>query len=102
MQLWDGQAGLEHVFPEIDRLAARCRFRDCRHHSEPGCAVLHALEDRSLEQSRYDSYCKLEKELEFVESRRDEALRQARKKTERKFGRMAREATRRKRKLQGL
>ncbi len=39
MQLWDAASGIEHVFGEVAELAARCRFRDCKHGGEPGCAV---------------------------------------------------------------
>ena len=44
LRVWDLDEGLEQTFPEIEQLAHQCRYRDCRHHSEPGCAVIEALE----------------------------------------------------------
>ncbi len=48
MQLWDAEDGVAQVFADIDLLAAQCRFADCRHEAEPGCAVLAALSARTL------------------------------------------------------
>ncbi len=62
MGLWGVDSGLEETFPDIEELAAACRFRDCTHSSEPGCAVQAALDDGSLEQKRYNSYCALVRE----------------------------------------
>lgn len=54
--------GLEDAFADIAELALDCRFRDCRHEGEPGCAVLAALADGRLDRDRYESYRKLERE----------------------------------------
>jgi ribosome biogenesis GTPase len=62
LKLWEAQEGLEATFSEIEDLAAGCRFGDCRHASEPGCAVLAAIADGSLERERFESYLKLEAE----------------------------------------
>lgn len=59
LRIWALDEGLERAFPEIDALAASCRFGDCRHESEPGCAVLEALEAGSLDPDRLASYRKL-------------------------------------------
>ena len=63
--LWDADSGVSTTFADIEALFAQCRFDDCRHKSEPGCAVRVALEDGTLEPSRWESWCKLQKELRF-------------------------------------
>jgi ribosome biogenesis GTPase len=64
MQIWDVDAGLEAAFSEIDELASECRFRDCRHETEPGCAVLVALASGRIKPERLASYRKLDAEAE--------------------------------------
>lgn len=56
---------LEKTFDDIEALAARCRFRDCTHTTEPGCAILAALEEGALEPRRYQNYCKLKTEAGY-------------------------------------
>ncbi|NUS10115.1 MAG: ribosome small subunit-dependent GTPase A [Streptomyces sp.] len=73
--LWDAQEGVGQVFAEIEQLAADCRFQDCAHVSEPGCAVLAALDDGSLTHRRLDSYRKLLRENAWIASRTDQRLR---------------------------
>ena len=67
--LWDSEAGLDRTFADIEALAARCRFRNCIHTSEPGCAVRAAAERGELSESRLTSYRKLREENRFTESR---------------------------------
>jgi ribosome biogenesis GTPase len=74
LQLWDAGEGLRRAFGDIEDLAAQCRFRDCTHHEEPGCAVQAALADETLAEDRYESYRKLERELAFQGRKRDAAL----------------------------
>lgn len=62
-------------FPEIDDLSGRCRFRDCTHQSEPGCAVLEAVETATLPAERLESFRRLERELAFQRRRTDVRLR---------------------------
>jgi ribosome biogenesis GTPase / thiamine phosphate phosphatase len=69
VHLWLADDGLEAAFPEISELAARCRFADCRHETEPGCAVQAALADGSLPRERWDRYRALERELEELAER---------------------------------
>lgn len=65
LQLWHNAGeGLLAVFPEIQELAGKCRFRDCRHEAEPGCAVTGAVESGALEAARFKAFCKLRTELE--------------------------------------
>ncbi|MDX3072243.1 ribosome small subunit-dependent GTPase A [Streptomyces sp. NPDC088354] len=73
--LWDADAGLTQAFSDIEDLAARCRFQDCSHTAEPGCAVLAALEDGSLAHRRLDSYRKLLRENAWIASRTDARMR---------------------------
>ena len=71
LQLWGDTTSLESAFPEIAELSPNCRFRDCRHESEPGCAVRMALENRELDENRYHSYQKLRRELEVLSIKSD-------------------------------
>jgi ribosome biogenesis GTPase len=80
--MFEAEAGLAHTFADIDALAARCRFDDCAHRSEPGCQVLAALADGSLPQRRWESYLQLSKETAAMAARR-EARRQRHKKDRR-------------------
>ncbi len=79
MQLWESDAGLARAFDEIDRLARGCRFRDCRHRGEPGCAVASAIESGDLARERLDHHRKLEAELAFLAARSDTAAQRERK-----------------------
>ena len=65
------------AFADVDDLAGRCRFRDCRHEQEPGCAVRVALEDGRLAPERFASFLKLRKELRHLSLRQDVWARQA-------------------------
>lgn len=67
----DAGAGLDVAFADIVELGASCRFRDCAHRTEPGCAVLAALEDGTLDRDRLESYRKLEREIAFEVRRVD-------------------------------
>jgi ribosome biogenesis GTPase len=73
--LWDAESGLSQVFAEIGQLARDCRFQDCSHQSEPGCAVLAALADGTLPHRRLESYRKLLRENAWIASRTDQRLR---------------------------
>jgi ribosome biogenesis GTPase len=71
LRILDLDEGLGHTFPEIDALAAECRFRDCSHETEPGCAVLDAAEGGRLDPARLASYRKLRAEAEYERRKRD-------------------------------
>jgi ribosome biogenesis GTPase len=76
LQLWDvGSAGLEATFADVEELAADCRFADCTHTHEPGCAVLAAVETGELPQERLHSWRKLQRELRAIAVRHDAVLR---------------------------
>lgn len=67
LQLWDVTESVSQGFEDIETLAEACRFRDCQHDGEPGCAVQAAIDNGSLPVERYQSYQKLLKELAFFE-----------------------------------
>lgn len=77
--LWAGDAGLDQAFADIASLAAGCRFGDCRHQAEPGCAVLEAVEQGALDAGRLESWHKLQREAEWIASRSDPVLAKERK-----------------------
>ncbi|WP_030900874.1 ribosome small subunit-dependent GTPase A [Streptomyces sp. NRRL F-5126] len=96
--LWDAEAGVGQVFAEIEELARGCRFHDCAHTAEPGCAVLAALEDGTLTFRRLESYRKLQRENRRIIAKTDAHVRaQIRKEWKAKGaeGRAAGEAKRR-------
>ena len=74
-QLWAREESLDGTFEDVAALAAECRFNDCAHESEPGCAVLAALADGSRPVERWESYGKLQRELRALEIRRSKRLR---------------------------
>jgi ribosome biogenesis GTPase len=75
LKLWGDADGLEGGFPEIACLAVQCRFADCAHEGEPGCAVQEALSSGALDQSRYLAYLELVKEQAWIERRNDDRAR---------------------------
>lgn len=74
--LWDAEAGIEATFADIESLAARCKFRDCKHIDEPGCAVRQAVKTGELAPQRFASYQALREEIREVERRREESRRE--------------------------
>ncbi len=67
LQLLDVSEGIDGSFGDISEIACRCRFSDCKHQDEPGCAVRAAIEEGLLPVHRFESYLKLKKEAEFIE-----------------------------------
>jgi len=74
-QLWEGEDGLGNLFEDIEELALRCRFPDCAHDTEPGCAIKGALADGSLDTARLGSYRKLQRELRAISAKSDHRIR---------------------------
>ena len=64
--MWDAASGVEQTFADVEELAARCRFRDCSHRGEPGCAVRAALQRGELDIGRWQSYQKLKSENSYA------------------------------------
>ena len=69
--LWDADAGVSAAFADVETLMTQCRFTDCRHRTEPGCAVLAAMADGALDAERWESYGKLQRELAFEKGKND-------------------------------
>jgi ribosome biogenesis GTPase len=78
--MWEGEDGLAQTFADVETLAARCRFDDCTHVSEPGCAVREAIERGMLDSGRLSSYLKLQREVRHQARKSDQRLRQAEQK----------------------
>lgn len=74
--LSDTGEGLSAAFADVEELIGQCRFSDCAHETEPGCAVLAALEDGSLAERRLESWRKLQREIAWMAGRKDVRLRQ--------------------------
>ncbi len=72
LQLWDSSEGLHHTFRDIEEWSQQCRFFDCTHDGEPGCAIQEALENGDLDPDRYQSYQKLLREQAFLERKQDQ------------------------------
>ena len=80
LQLWETDEGLDQAFVDVADLIASCRFSDCEHRTEPGCAVKAALADGSLSRERWDSFQKLQRELARLERKLDPKLRSEQRK----------------------
>lgn len=69
--MWDAADGLEHSFSDIEQYFGKCKFRDCQHQSEPGCAVKQAIANGELSQERWNNYLQLKKESSYSEGKDD-------------------------------
>jgi ribosome biogenesis GTPase / thiamine phosphate phosphatase len=72
LQLWDVRGGIEQTFEDIEALAGGCRFRDCRHRDEPGCAVKAAAAEGRLPPARLENYHKVQEEIRELEGRQEQ------------------------------
>lgn len=75
IQLWESDEGVESTFSDIEEIAQGCRFRDCRHEAEPGCAVRAAVEAGRLSAGRLEGWHKLQRESKSLHARQDELAR---------------------------
>jgi ribosome biogenesis GTPase len=89
LHLWEGEESLQVAFDDIEALVRSCRFSDCRHQGEPGCAIQEALSEGTIEGARYQSYEKLQKELQHMARKQDINAQIAEKKRWKKLTRMA-------------
>jgi ribosome biogenesis GTPase len=94
LQLWDADAGLEFTFDEVERLATGCRFTDCRHEREPGCAVQAALGTGGLDLERLAGWQKLQRELSFLHRKQNKRAESAERRRWRALNREFRERDR--------
>lgn len=88
LQLWSETQDLGAVFSDIEALATRCRFRDCTHDTEPGCAVKEALQKGGLEPDRFESYRKLKREMAYLDLQQNEVERIRARQRDKQFGRL--------------
>jgi ribosome biogenesis GTPase len=92
LQVWEGD--LDSAFADVAELASQCRFNDCAHQTEPGCAVQEALASGALDPDRYASYLKLQRELRAIERRSNARLHREEKQRWRARARESRAARR--------
>ena len=92
LQVWEGD--LDSAFADVAELASQCRFNDCAHETEPGCAVQEALASGALDPDRYASYLKLQRELRAIERRSNARLHREEKQRWRARARESRAARR--------
>ena len=93
LQLWAGEESLDGAFSDVADLADSCRFSDCAHGKEPGCAVRAALAAGTLDPARWDSYRKLQRELRALAIRQDSRLLSEARKERRRFARSRRKVS---------
>ena len=91
LQLWADEESLLTTFPEIEEFSALCRFRDCAHYQEPGCAVQAAVASGKISQSRFESFLDLQKELTYLLSRQDEKLKKQYENTGKEIAKFSRQ-----------
>jgi ribosome biogenesis GTPase len=90
IQIWTDEEGIARTFSDVEELAEKCRFSDCGHGNEPGCAVQEALQNGDLDPKRFQSYVKLQKEVSYLALRQDK---KAQRQVERDFFKKVREHT---------
>jgi ribosome biogenesis GTPase len=90
VQLWPAEDGIERAFEDVESIATRCRFVDCAHVTEPGCAVLAAVAEGSLSAERLESWRALRRELAYVERKHDVAAAAAAKRRAKSLERLGR------------
>lgn len=95
LQMWESAEGLTKAFDDIEQLASQCRFGNCRHQTEPGCAVLHALESGILSAARFESYRGLHDEISAAGQLKTEQARRENKRPGRVGAREAKSSKRR-------
>ena len=95
LQVWGDDGGLRRTFEDIEELAANCRFGDCSHENEPGCAVQQALDEGAIDVARFESYLKLQREFEHLERRKDQKMaRHEQRERGKKFAKMVKQVKR--------
>ena len=94
LQMWGDDSGLESCFQDIEVLSRQCRFRDCNHDTEKGCAVTEALRTGELDLARFESYRKLQGEINHVSSMNMYGARQHEKMKWKKISKLSKEINR--------
>ncbi|WP_409229133.1 ribosome small subunit-dependent GTPase A [Gudongella sp. SC589] len=88
LELWSADSGMEENFQDIESTAKTCRFRDCSHNNEPGCAIRDAIRTGEISETRWNNYQKLKKEAAFARTKEEKSARVQKKLQEKKFGKM--------------
>lgn len=101
IQLWGDDDSLENAFPDIEELAQSCKFRDCLHEHEPGCAVREAVNAGELSEDRLGNYIKMRKELEYVARKKSESNKWEERARDKEFGKMVKRVMKEKKKKAG-
>ncbi len=91
LRMWGDESSVSDTFGDIEELATRCRFRDCRHMREPGCAIHQAIEQGALDAGRYESYLRLQREMAHLARRQDNKARLAEKARAKKLSQLQRQ-----------
>lgn len=95
--LFEAEAGVSQAFADVEEFAAACRFRDCAHAGEPGCAVLAAIDAGELARERLAAYQTLHRELDREAEKTDKLAQLEKKRRNKRFGKIVREAQRERR-----
>ncbi len=96
LQPWDAVAGIDAAFGDVTALAGQCKFRDCAHTGEPGCAVQAALADGSLDSSRWQAYLRMQRASAYEVRRTDRPAQQRQKSDVKKLTKSLRQRVREK------
>jgi ribosome biogenesis GTPase / thiamine phosphate phosphatase len=95
LQIWNDGVDLDSTFTDVADLAARCHYRDCRHEQEPNCAVREALANGTLDGRRFENFCKMQREIAYLDSQQDPAAARQRKERARRIHRIYNKVNRR-------
>lgn len=90
-QFWNNDSGLDIEFSDIFRIAEKCKYRNCNHEKEPDCAVMKALEEGILSESRWKNFIKMKKEIHYQNSLQDKRLEQETKNKWKKINKLQKE-----------
>ncbi|MGF1730200.1 ribosome small subunit-dependent GTPase A [Photobacterium kasasachensis] len=96
VQAWATNEDVDSVFDEISSISHECKYRDCQHQGEPGCAVQQELETGNITPERYDSYLNLKQELAFLDRRKKEKNTYAERQYDKAFSKMVKTTSNRK------
>ncbi|HOG44343.1 MAG TPA: ribosome small subunit-dependent GTPase A, partial [bacterium] len=91
IQFWGEEESISAVFEDIEDIMSKCRFSDCTHNGEPGCAIAKALETGELDQGRYQNYLSLQAELALLEQRKTKSKQQMKKEWEKEIAKKVKE-----------
>ncbi|MDE5865434.1 MAG: ribosome small subunit-dependent GTPase A, partial [Lachnospiraceae bacterium] len=68
--MWDVSNGLGEAFTDVEQFLGKCKFSDCKHQTEPGCAIKGAIADSQLSRERWESYMKLKAEAKYSDNKK--------------------------------